>query len=471
MNQTDASEFEKFDSQTLWQLDQDHLIHPMSVWPSYKKQGCTVVVRGEGAYLYDADGNRYLDTNGGLWAVNIGYGRAEMAQAIGEQALQLAHANHYGDTTTAPAVVLAKKLAELAPGSLNHVFFSNGGSTANDSAIRIAHHYFIQSGRPRKKHIIARLDGYHGSTYLTASMSGKAGFRKARFHYVDDFIHHVSSAGLYRRPDGTSVETFCDTLVEELEAKILEIGPENVACFVTEPIMGIGGVLEPPEGYHRRTWEICKKYDVLYIHDEVITAFGRLGHMLASEDIYGVVPDIINVAKGITSGYQPLAATIISAEMFDVISASGADAPFAQGYTYTGHPVCCAAALKNIEILEREKICEHILDIGPYFAEKIKTLGDSPLVGDARGRGSIFCLEHVMDKNTKELFPAETQVAQRIADAARERGLIVRGIGELVVLSPPLIIDREQIDYMVNALHESEQVVADELIREGLWQG
>ena len=467
-NNTKTSEF---DTETLWQQDQDHFIHPMSVWPSYKQQGCTVLVRGEGPYVFDSDGNRYLDTNGGLWAVNIGYGRAEMAHAIAAQVLALPQANHYGDCTTVPGVELAARLAKLAPGSLNHVFFSNGGSLANDSAIRIAHHYFMQSGRPEKKHVITRLDGYHGSTYLTASMSG-TGFRKARFHYIEDFVHHVSSPGMYRRPAGTTAESFCALLVAELEQKILAIGADRVACFVTEPIPGIGGVLEPPPGYHPRMLEICRKYDVLYIHDEVITAFGRLGHMFASEDVYGVTPDIINVAKGITSGYQPLAATIISDGLFDVISDSGKDAPFAQGYTYTGHPVCCAAALTNLDILEREQICEHVRDdIGPYFEEKFATLADSPLVGDARGHSSIFCLEHVADKDSKETLPIDVEVGQRIANAARQRGLIVRGVGNLVVISPPLIIEREHIDTIGNVLHECEQAVAEDLLREGLWHG
>ena len=460
-----------YDTASLWQKDKDHLIHPHTVWPSFKEKGCTVLVSGEGAYLYDSEGNRYLDSNGGLWAVNIGYGREEMAEAIAEQIRTLPQVNHFGDCTSPPAVELAAKLAEITPGSLDHVFFTNSGSTANDSAIRIVHHYFLQRGLPEKKHIIARKDSYHGSTYMMASISGKAGIRQSAFPYVDDIVHHVSSPGIYRRPDGMSVEEFGDFLVKELEEKILEIGPEKVACFISEPVTGVGGVQQPPAGFHKRAYDVCKKYDVLYIHDEVITAFGRLGHWFASQDRFEVVPDIINVAKGITSGYQPLGATLISEEIFQVISSADASSSFAHGYTYTAHPACCAAALKNLEIYEREDLLGHVQKTGPYFEEKMSSLGDMPLVGDVRGHSSIFCLEHVANPETKEKFAPELEVSRRVTDAARKRGVIARGVGELVLISPPLILDRDDIDFLVNVLRESELEVADDLIREGLWKG
>ena len=464
-------DFDQFDTRDLWQKDLDHNVHPYSIWPIHNKVGCTVLVRGEGMYLYDSDGKQYLDTNAGLWCVNIGYGREEMADAIADQVRQLHQVNNFGTWTSVPAAELSDKVTSMAPDNLNHIFFSNGGSAANESAIRMAHHFFIRSGRADKKHIIARIDGYHGTTFLTSSITGKPILRHGPFQYIDELIHHISSPNVYRRPEGTTVDEFCDLLVEELENKIKELGPENVACFIAEPIMGVGGVLEPPQGYHRRTWEVCKKYDVLYIHDEVITGFGRLGHMFSSKDVFDVEPDIITCAKGITSGYMPLGGTLISDEIFEVMVSEGAIGPFSHGFTYSGHPACCAAALKNIEIFEREKICEHIRDIGPYFEEKIASLKDMPLVGDARGRSSIFCIEHVSNKETKELFPPEALVGLRVANKAQEMGLFVRGAGEIVLLSPPLIINREQIDTIVDTLRRCEEAVTDDLIKEGLWKG
>ena len=471
MYQPDYSEFDRFNSRDLWQKDQDHFIHPQTVWPSFKEKGCSVFVKGEGAYVFDANGNRYLDSNGGLWSVNIGYGNAELAEAIAEQARLLPQVNHFGDCTSAPAVELAAKLAGMTPGDLNHVFFTNGGTDANDSAMRMIHHYFILQGKPEKKHIIARTDSYHGTSYMMASVSGKSNIRHNRFHYVDDITHLLSSPSNYRRPEGISLEEFCDMQVQELEDKILEIGPERVACFICEPIMGVGGVHEPAPGFHRKARELCRKYGVLYVHDEVITAFGRLGHWFASEDVFYTVPDIICCAKGITSGYQPLGAALISAEIFDVISSTGSDTSFAHGFTYTGHPVCCAAALKNLEIMERENLLEHVRRMGPYFEEKMFGLGDLPLVGDARGRSFMFALEFVSDRETKALFPPEVQIATRVTDAARRRGLVARGIGEMVLISPPLILTTEQIDFIAGTLRASIEEVAGDLVREGLWKG
>ena len=471
MYQPDYSEFDGFNSRDLWQKDKDHLIHPQSVWPSFKEKGCSVFVKGQGAYVYDADGNRYLDSNGGLWSVNIGYGNAELAEAIAEQARLLPQVNHFGDCTSAPAVELAAKLAGMTPGDLNHVFYTNGGTDANDSAIRMIHHYFILQGKPEKKHIIARTDSYHGTSYLMASVSGKANTRRNRFHYLDDITHLISSPSNYRRPAGVSLEEFRDRQVQELEDKILDIGPERVACFICEPIMGVGGVHEAAPGFHRKAWEVCRKYGVLYVHDEVITAFGRLGHWFASEDVYDVVPDIICCAKGITSGYQPLGAALISSEIFDVISSAGSDSSFAHGFTYTGHPVCCAAALKNLEIMDRDKLLEHVRRTGPYFEQKIFGLADLPIVGDARGRSFMFALEFVSDRETKALFPAEVQIATRVTEAARRRGLVARGIGEMVLVSPPLILTAEQIDFITETLRLSIEEVAGDLIREGLWKG
>ena len=309
----------KFNTPDLWRKDRDHCIHPWTDFSTFKEKGSDIIAESEGAYVIDSDGDRYLDGIGGLWCVNIGYGRQEMAEAIAEQAKQLCYYSTFGHIASPPAATLAAKLAQLAPGSLNHVFFGTGGSMANETAIRVIHFYFNRLGKKSKKHIISRVDGYHGSTYLTMSMTGVA-FDHIGFDIIKDFIHHIPAPNVYRRPPGVSVEQFCDQKVADLENKILELGPENVACFIAEPIMGAGGVIVPPPGYHRRTWEVCKKYEVLYISDEVVTAFGRLGEIFATEAVFDVRPDILICAKGIASGYLPLGATLFSDEIYDVIS-------------------------------------------------------------------------------------------------------------------------------------------------------
>ena len=270
-----------------------------------------------------------------------------------------------------------------------------------------------------------------------------------------------------------TVAEFCDHLVQELEDKILEIGPENVACFFAEPIAGAGGVLVPPEGYHRRTAEICKKYDVLYISDEVVTAFGRLGAMFASEEIFGFQPDVITCAKGLTGGYLPLGATLFSEEIYDVISVPQAEgALFTHGFTYSGHAVACTAGLKAIEIIERDDICGHVRDVGKYFEEQLKEkISALPLVGDVRGSHFMMCIENVGNKKTKELLPGDVKIGNRIADKCQERGIIVRPLAHKNVLSPPLVLDKNQVDRIVTTLEISIKDVQDELVREGIWHG
>jgi len=264
---------------------------------------------------------------------------------------------------------------------------------------------------------------------------------------------------------------FLDSLVKELEDKILEIGPDNVAAFFAEPILGAGGVVVPPEGYHKRTYDICKKYDMLYVADEVVTAFGRLGHWFASEDEFGIVPDIITCAKGISSGYLPLGATIFSDEIYEVISAPDSEVYMATGFTYAGHPVCCAAALKNIEIIEKEGLLEHVKKITPYFEQQLNTLLDLPIVGEVRGRGLMRCVEFVADKKTKTDFPEEVNIGKWVSDQADERGLIIRPIVNLNIMSPPLTITEKEIDSIVDILRESIEAAMEELRKKGLWKG
>ena len=449
-------------------MDRDHYIHPWTDFSVFKEKGSIVISESEGAYVFDSDGNRYLDGIGGLWCVNIGYGREEMAEAIADQVRRMPYYSTFTHVTTPPAAQLAAKLAELSPGNLNHVFYGTSGSVANDSAVRIIHFYNNRLGRKNKKKIIARTDGYHGSTYLAMSMTGVA-FDHTGFDLAPDLVHHIPNPNPYRRPDGMSMEEFCDEKVADLRNGIEKLGAENVACFIAEPIMGAGGVIVPPPGYHKRTKEVCEEYDVLYISDEVVTAFGRLGHFFASEAVFDFVPDMITCAKGISSAYIPLSATLISEEIYDVISVPQAEgAMFTHGFTYSGHPVACRAGLKNIEIMEREKLCEHVREIGPYFEQQLETLSDLEIVGDVRGKHLMMCVENVANKETKELFDGAVNIGARVADQCEKRGLIVRPVGHLNVLSPPLTLTREQIDDMVSILRDGIVATIEELRAEGL---
>ncbi|OIN05543.1 aminotransferase [Oceanisphaera psychrotolerans] len=455
------------DMQQVWQQDKDHYIHPWTDFSTFKETGSMVLADSDNVHVIDGDGKRYLDGIGGLWCVNIGYGNEEMAEAIAQQVRQIPYYSCFGHHTTVPAAKLAAKLAELAPGNLNHVFYGCGGSVANDTAVRMIHFYFNQLGKKSKKQIISRIDGYHGSTYMAMSITGVK-FDHIGFDIEEKLVHHISCPNPYRRPAGQSLEDFCDQKVQELEDKILELGPDNVAAFFAEPIMGAGGVIVPPEGYHKRTLDVCRKYGVLYVSDEVVTAFGRLGHMFASQDEFDFVPDIITCAKGLTSGYLPLGATIISDDIYEVISKPQADgAIFTHGFTYSGHPVSCAAGLKNIEIMERMQLCDHVRDMGAYFENQLKTLLDLPIVGDVRGRKFMMCIENVADKETKALIDPAAKVGNRIADHCQARGLIVRPLAHMNVLSPPLTLTKEHIDFLVATLRESIEVTIEDLRRDG----
>ena len=461
--------FPSYDTEDLWRKDREHAIHPWTDFSSFKEEGSLVIAESEGCYVFDSEGNKYLDGIGGLWCVNIGYGRDEMAQAIAEQARRMTYYSTFGHLTTPPAAELAAKLAELAPGSLNHVFFGTGGSMSNDSAIRIIHYYFNRLGKKTKKKIISRTDGYHGSTYLAMSMTGVE-FDHQGFDLAPGLVHHIASPNPYRRPDGMSMEEFCNEKVADLRNAIEGLGAENVACFIAEPIMGAGGVIVPPPGYHKKTREVCDEYEVLYISDEVVTGFGRLGEFFASEPVFDLTPDIINCAKGISSGYLPLSATILSDEIYEVISVPQSQGGiFTHGFTYSGHPVCCAAGLKNIEIMERDNICGNVKEVGPYLEAKMAELKRYPIVGDVRGKYFMMCVENVANQETKALLPDDAHIGGRIAAHCQSRGVIVRPIGHLNVMSPPLTMTKSEVDLLVGTLGESIEATMDDLKKESLW--
>ena len=458
----------RFNAQDLWQKDHDHFLHPWTHFDSFKKDGSLIIVEGEGCYITDVNGKRYLDGLGGMWCVNVGYGRNEMAEVMAEQARMLPYANAFVDMSNAPAAELAAKLAELAPGNLNHVAFSTSGSCANDTAIRLAHFYHARRGEASRKHIISRNNSYHGSTYLTISVGKRYGDRTPNFHYLSDFIHHLSAPYPYRRPDGMTEDQFTDYLVDEFKAKIVELGKENIAAFIAEPIQGSGGVVTPPPGYLKRMWQVAKENGILFIADEVVTAFGRLGHWFASKDVFGIEPDIIVSAKGLTSGYLPLGATIFSDDIHEAISQPDGDVWFAHGFTYSGHPVCCAVANKNIEIIEREGLLEHASKVGDHFEKRLRELENLRLVGNVRGMRLMMCVEYVADKQTKATLPDEINISRRISKWCEARGLLVRPLGHLDVMSPPLTLSFKEADFLVDTLHEAIEVVTHDLVKGGL---
>lgn len=437
-----------------------HLIQSFANLDGLKQRDArTVIVAGEGAYVSDSEGNRLIDGIGGLWCVNVGHGREEIIAAINEQLKALDYYSTFYNFTHPAAAQLAAKLAELAPGSLNRVYFANSGSVANDSAVRILHHYNNRLGRPEKKKILSRIGAYHGSTHLAMAMTTPA--YSAGWDCASDLVHHLRAPYAYREAGEMSEAEFLDVLADDMVSAIERIGAENIAAFIAEPIMGAGGILVAPDGYHRRMREITAEYDIKYIADEVVTAFGRLGHMFASQDVYGMEPDILTTAKGLTSGYQPLSATIISDEIYDVISAP--EAMFLHGMTYSSHPAAAAAGLANIAILENEKIPERVRVTGKVFENALRELGDLDIVGEVRGSHFMMGIEFVKDKETKETFADEINVGLMVARAAQARGLIARPLGNILILSPTLIMDEDMIGQIAAILRDSITAVARQL--------
>ncbi|MEQ9261280.1 MAG: aminotransferase [Roseovarius sp.] len=444
--------------------DNEHFMHP---WESLgtSDPNRPIAQGAEGIYLIDPEGKRYIDGPGGMWCVQIGYGRKEMAEAIAQQTLQIAYHSPWAFTSE-PAALLARRISEMAPGDMNTVFFTTGGSSAVDSALRYVQFYNNLKGRPEKKLIIAREKGYHGSTYLAASVTGKERSR-TRMDVDQNLVRFIGNVNPYVRPEGMSVEAWCDAKVKELEDTILEAGPENVGAFIAEPVLASGGVIVPPPGYHKRTLEVCRKYDVLYISDEVVTGFGRLGHWFASEEVYGIQPDIITCAKGLTSGYLPLGAMILSDRIWNEISSEDREhIMFSNGYTYSGHPVCCAAALKNIEIMEREGILEHVRAITPHFQARLQELRKYEIVGDARGEGLIGCVEGIAAPGLPEekRLAIDAEFGARVDAKCEEMGLIVRPLINMCVFSPPLIITESEIDKMFDILDRAIGEVQREML-------
>ena len=442
----------------------NQFIHP---WDDIVKLGGnqrTLLNKGEGVYVYDSEGNRLLDAPAGMWCVNIGHGREEMAQAVYDQIMALSYVSPWS-MTTGPAAQFAADLAEESPGDLNHVFFTTGGSTAVDSALRFVQFYNNMRGKPARKHIIAQKRGYHGSTFLAGTVSGKER-DKSNLDIVEGLVHHIEAPHPLHKPEEMSDAEFLETCVANLENMIAEVGAEKCAVFVAEPILASGGVIVPPVGYHQRCLEVCRKHDMLYLSDEVVTSFGRLGHCFASEAVFGIVPDIITTAKGLTSGYVPMGAFLVSDRLIQEIKDRGGDsAVFSNGFTYSGHPVSAAAGIKNLEIMKREKLFEQAQETGPYLQQQLQALRDIPIVTDVRGLGLMGVVECELQQGGDDL-DMDVELGSRIDRHCQELGLIVRPLINMCVLSPPLTITKPQIDEMVSILRQGILLAMEDIANE-----
>jgi len=444
----------------LQQLDAAHHLHPFNDNAALAKKGTRILSRGEGVYVWDSAGNKLLDAFAGLWCVNIGYGRKELGAAAAKQMTELAYYNSFFGCTTEPTVKLAAKIAELTPADLNHAFFSNSGSEANDTILRLVRHFWKVQDQPQKNIVIGRYNGYHGSTVAGASLGGMKGMHAQGGLPIPD-IHHLEPPFWFLDGGDQSPEGYGLVAARRLESKILELGPNRVAAFIGEPIMGAIGVYIPPMTYWPEIERICRKYDVLLIADEVICGFGRTGEWFGSQ-YFGFTPDIMTIAKGLTSGYIPMGASLFNDRIAKVLAEQGGE--LAHGYTYSGHPVCAAVALENIRILQEEHIVDQArTNTGPYLQERWLALGAHPLVGESRIVGMVGALELVPNKPARKSFAERGKVGVICRDFALQLGLILRATNDSMLLSPPLTISRSEIDELIEKIWKSLDLTAAEL--------
>ena len=443
-----------------WQaLEAAYHMPPFSDYKSLHEQGTRMITRAEGHYIYDTEGNQILDAMAGLWCVNVGYGREELVEAAAAQMRQLPYYNAFFKTSHPAVAKLSEKLASITPEGLSHVFYANSGSEANDTIIRMVRHFWALEGKPEKRVIIGREYGYHGSTILAASMGGMSGMHHQAANEAD-FTHIKPPYGfLYQ--GNQSEEMFAKTAAGWLEDAILAHGADKIAAFVAEPIQGAGGVIVPPKGYFVHIQEICKKYDILFIADEVITGFGRTGKWFASQDM-DLRPDMMTLAKGLTSGYVPMSAVMVGDRVFNSLKEKGGE--FYHGFTYSGHPVAAAVALANLQIIEDEGLLAKVEDeTGPYLKEALAPLADHALVGEVRSYGLLACVELVKDKNGPVLFENTGKTAEIVRDHAIASGLMVRAVRDGMILSPPLTFGKADIDEVVAKLTSALDVTATQL--------
>ena len=432
--------------QTLeWQaLSSDHHLAPFSDFKQLKEKGPRIITKAKGVYLWDSEGNKILDGMAGLWCVAIGYGREELADAASKQMRELPYYNLFFQTAHPPALQLAKAISDIAPEGMNHVFFTGSGSEGNDTVLRLVRHYWAIKGQPSKKVIISRVNGYHGSTVAGASLGGMTYMHEQGDLPIPGIVHIPQPYWFGEGGDKTPDE-FGVWAAEQLEKKILELGVENVGAFIAEPIQGAGGVIVPPDTYWPKIKEILARYDILFVADEVICGFGRTGEWFGS-DFYDLKPDLMTIAKGLTSGYIPMGGVIVRDEVVKVLNEGG---DFNHGFTYSGHPVAAAVGLENIRILSEEKIVERVKsETAPYLQKRLRELSDHPLVGEVRGVGMLGAIELVKDKTTRERY-AGRGAGMICRTFCFNNGLIMRAVGDTMIISPPLVITFAEIDELV----------------------
>lgn len=448
--------------------DLETVLHPYTNQATIRDTGTLVLERAKGIHVYDVDGKPYIEGMAGLWCTSLGYGNEELADAAYAQMKKLSFTHLFGGKSHDPAIELAERLKEKAPVPISKVFFVCSGSEANDSQIKMIWYMNNALGRPQKKKIISRIKGYHGVTIASASLTGLPA-NHTDFDLPISGILHTSCPHHYRFGlEGESEEDFATRCAQDLEDLILREGPDTVAAFIAEPVMGAGGVIVPPKGYFEKMMAVCQRYDVFMIADEVICAFGRLGEWFGSSAL-GYKPNSISIAKALTSAYMPVGAILIPEEMYQAtIVESKKVGTFGHGFTYSGHPVGAAVALKTLEIYDREKIIEKAAAKSPQFQAHLKALGDHPLVGEARGLGMMGALEMVADKRTRKAFEPKAGIGAKAVAIAQEEGVILRNLGDALALCPPLIISPEEIDDLFDRVARTLDRVLDHVTAEGL---
>jgi len=442
-----------------WQeLSNNHHLAPFSDYKQLKEVGPRIITKADGVYLWDSEGNKILDAMAGLWCVAIGYGRDELADAAAKQMKELPFYNTFFMTAHPPVLELAKTIADLAPAHMNHVFFTGSGSEGNDTMLRMVRHYWQVKGKPQKKVIIGRLNGYHGSTVAGAALGGMQGMHEQGGMLPD--IVHIPQPYWFGEGGDMSPDEFGIWAAEQLEKKILEVGEDKVAAFIAEPIQGAGGVIIPPETYWPKVREILAKYDILFAADEVICGFGRTGEWFGS-DYFGNTPDLMTIAKGLTSGYIPMGGLIVSDKVAEVINEGG---DFNHGFTYSGHPVAAAVALENLRIIREEKILEQVrAETAPYLQKRLRELADHPLVGEVRGLGMLGAIELVKNKKTRERFEGKG-VGMICRGHCFNNGLIMRAVGDTMIIAPPLVISKDEIDELVTKARKCLDLTASAVL-------
>jgi len=438
-----------YDTAALQQEDSAHYLHPFTDHKALAAQGARVIVRGEGIYVWDSEGKRILDGMSGLWCVNVGYGRTEIADSAYRQMLELPFYNSFFNTANVPAIQLASALAEVAPPGFAHVFYADSGSEANDTIVRMVRRYWDIEGQSQRKVIISRHNAYHGSTVAAASLGGMKGMHAQGDLPIPNIVH-IEQPYHFANGGGLPIEQYGIVAARRLEEKILELGPDRVAAFIGEPVQGAGGVIIPPSSYWPEIQRICDEYGILLVSDEVICGFGRLGHWFGAQRM-GARPDLITFAKGVTSGYVPLGGVLVGERVARALIERGGE--FHHGFTYSGHPVACAVALENLAILRRERLVEKVReDTGPYLQQRFEALIEHPLVGLAETCGLLAGLVLVKRKKPVQTFAEELAVGMVCRGHMFRNGIIMRAVGDRMIIAPPLVITRTQIDEMMELI-------------------